>query len=189
MKPVGRGDRAVVVAHAALLVADPVQGGDEVLHEAGVLLEDGVDAVGVDVLEAGEGGHARQVDEVLEDEADVAQRGGVLGHAPQGRPGVGVRPLRDEAEGEVAGGVGEELVELEAGRRQLALDAGLGELGADLGVEELAVVRRRRRGRAPEAGVLGALGAQVHLDPLLLARPSGPRARTGRARGRRRARG
>ena len=50
----GRGDGAVVVADAALLVADAVQRRDEVLHEPGVLLEDAVDAVGVDVLEAGE---------------------------------------------------------------------------------------------------------------------------------------
>ncbi len=80
LEPVRGGDRAVVVAHAALHVADPVQGGHEVFHEAAVLLQHAEDAVGVDVLEAGQGRHRLQVDEVLEHEADVMQGGGVLGH-------------------------------------------------------------------------------------------------------------
>ena len=119
MKPVGRRDRAVVVADAALQVADPVERRDEVLHEAAVLLEHAVDGVRVDVLEAGQRRDAGQVDEVLEDEADVAQRGGVLGHRP--RVGAGARSaLAGQRDGEVARRVGEELVQLQAGGGQLA---------------------------------------------------------------------
>src|SRR5690606_37303207 len=91
LEAVGGGDGAVVVVHAALLVAHPVQRRHEVLHEAGVLLEHAEDGVDLDVLVAGELRDPGEVGEVLEDEADVAQGRRVLSHGREGtgRPQAG----------------------------------------------------------------------------------------------------
>ncbi len=65
---------------APLRVADPVQRGDDLAHEAGVLLEDAADGRGVDVGEGLEPAQPLEVDQVVEHEGDVTQRGTVVGH-------------------------------------------------------------------------------------------------------------
>ncbi len=65
----------------ALLVADAVERGDHVADEAGVLLEDGLDGVGVEVGERLELADLVEVDEVVEDERDVVEGRSVVSHA------------------------------------------------------------------------------------------------------------
>ncbi len=75
----GRGDDvARVVEDAADLVADPVEGGEDLGQEAARLLDDPVAGVGVGVAVGVELGQAGQVDDVVEDEADVAKRRGIV---------------------------------------------------------------------------------------------------------------
>jgi hypothetical protein len=75
-----RRDAAVLVADAAFLVADPVQGRQHLGSEAAALGQYRLDHVGGGVLEAGQVGVALDAEHVLQDEAGLADGGGVAGH-------------------------------------------------------------------------------------------------------------
>ena len=76
----GRGHGVVLVPDAALLVADAVERGDLVLHEPGALLEHRVHGGGLGVVEALERGELAETGDAVQDESDVVERGGVVGH-------------------------------------------------------------------------------------------------------------
>ena len=80
LEPIGRGHRAVVVAGAALLVADPVERREHFGTELARLVNDRVDHVGGSVLEARQIAVAGQVEHLVDEETRVAGRSGIDRH-------------------------------------------------------------------------------------------------------------
>ena len=80
LEAVGDAHRAVVVALAALLVADLVQGREDFGREFAALVEDRLDQVGSRVGEALQVGIIADVQHLVEDEAGFAHRRCVNGH-------------------------------------------------------------------------------------------------------------
>ncbi len=86
---VRRRHRSVVVAPAVLHVADAVERGELLLEEPRRFLEDPVHRLRIGVLVTRQPGETGEVGDVLEDEAHVEQRCGVVAH---GRQRYGGRP-------------------------------------------------------------------------------------------------
>ena len=74
------GHRAIIGPLAANLVADLVERLEHLLAELAGLLEHRVDHVGAGVREPGQVGIAADVEDLVENEAGVAHRGGIDGH-------------------------------------------------------------------------------------------------------------
>ena len=72
------------VVLAALEVADAVERGDDLGDEAGVLVEDALDRVGVEPGERRELAQRTQVGQVVEHEVDVTERRSVVSHGVRG---------------------------------------------------------------------------------------------------------
>ncbi len=80
LEAVRRGDAAVGMARAALLVADPVERRERVLAELGRFAQNGLDQVGRGVGEAGQIGMTLDMEDVAQQEHDVVDRGLVDRH-------------------------------------------------------------------------------------------------------------
>ena len=80
---VGRRDGVVLMPHRRLLVAHTVEGRDLVLHEPGALAEHAIDHVDLGVPEALVRRETLEPGDVLQHEADVVGRDGVVGHPPR----------------------------------------------------------------------------------------------------------
>ena len=81
LEAVGRRHRAggLVETHA-LFVADAVERGEHGFAHARALVEHGIDRLAVGVVEAERGEQGRHLQDVVQGEADVVQRGGVGAH-------------------------------------------------------------------------------------------------------------
>src|SRR5579862_9666099 len=77
-----------------------------------------------------------------------------------------------EGQAEVTGGIGPPPLELEARRQQLLGDSTPAELGADLSADLLALSQLHGQVDGGHRHRLGPIGAQPHLDPLLVRVPT-----------------
>ena len=113
-----------------------------------------------------------EVDEVLEDEPDVAERGGVLGH----RPSVGAPPLSPCGPATAAKSPSAS-VRSSSSSRPAAASSSCTRWRVNLALISVWIISpsatSTSRSMARRIGVLVALGPQVHLDPLLVLVPLG----------------
>ena len=80
LEPGRRGDRAILVAGAAFLVADAVERREHLGAELAAFAEHGIADIGGRHLEAGQVRIAGEIEHLVEDEAGVAGRSGIAGH-------------------------------------------------------------------------------------------------------------